>query len=88
MSSITLFVQMSLGRAKDMSRACLFLRHVAVYSIPPDDLINELTLLLQVLCGECLLSSIPEQEHASNSVVLDVYCPKSDHFNKGKQEAR
>ncbi|KAF4635542.1 hypothetical protein G7Y89_g2548 [Cudoniella acicularis] len=41
-----------------------------------------------VLYGECLLGSIPEQEHASNSVVLDVYCPKSDHFDKGKQEAR
>jgi hypothetical protein len=48
---------MSLGRAKAMSRASLFLRHVAVYGIPPDDLVNKLTLSLQVLCGECLLGS-------------------------------
>ncbi|KAH8650311.1 hypothetical protein BGZ60DRAFT_520537 [Tricladium varicosporioides] len=41
-----------------------------------------------VLCGECLLGSIPEQERESSSVVQDVYCPKSDHFDKGKQEAR
>jgi hypothetical protein len=37
-----------------MSRACLLLRHVAVYGIPPDDLVNELTLSLQVLCGDLL----------------------------------
>jgi hypothetical protein len=60
MLSIVRFVQMSLGRAKVMSRACLFLQHVAVYSILPNDLVNELTPLLQVLCGECLLSSILE----------------------------
>jgi hypothetical protein len=71
-----------------MSRACLFLRHVAVYGIPPNDLVNELTLSLQVLCGECLLGSISEQERESSSVVQDVCCLKSDHFDKGKQEAR
>ena len=49
---------------------------------------NELTLSLQVLCGECLLGSIREQERESSSVVQGVCCPKSDHFDKGKQEAR
>jgi hypothetical protein len=58
MSSIALFAQMSLGRAKAMSRACLFLQHVAVYSILSSGLVNKLTLLLQVLCGECLFESI------------------------------
>jgi hypothetical protein len=77
-----------LGRAKAMSRACLFLRHVAVYGIPPSGLVNKLTLSLQVLCGECLLGSIREQERESSSVVQGVCCPKSDHFDKGKQEAR
>lgn len=87
MSSIALFAQMSLGRAKAMSRACSFLRHVAVYGIPPGGLVNELTLSLQVLCGECLLGNIQEQERESSSVIKDVWCPKSDHFDKGKQEA-
>jgi hypothetical protein len=69
MSSIVLFVQISLGRAKVMFHVCLFLRYVAVYIIPSADLINELILLLQVLCGECLLGSIPEQERESSSMV-------------------
>ncbi|PVH72521.1 hypothetical protein DL98DRAFT_539126 [Cadophora sp. DSE1049] len=41
-----------------------------------------------VLCGECLLGNIQEKERESTSVIKDVCCPKSDHFSKGKQEAR
>ncbi|KAL5328192.1 hypothetical protein ACEPPN_001688 [Leptodophora sp. 'Broadleaf-Isolate-01'] len=40
-----------------------------------------------VLCGECLLGNIQEQERESSSIIKDVWCPKSDHFDKGKQEA-
>ncbi|KAH7418753.1 hypothetical protein BKA64DRAFT_701255 [Cadophora sp. MPI-SDFR-AT-0126] len=40
-----------------------------------------------VLCGECLLGN-KEKERESTSVIKDVCCPKSNHFNKGKQEAR
>ncbi|KAG4423562.1 hypothetical protein IFR04_003244 [Cadophora malorum] len=40
-----------------------------------------------VLCGECLLGNIQEQERESSSVIKDVWCPKSDHFDKGTQEA-
>jgi hypothetical protein len=87
MSSIVLFVQIFLGRAKVMSHVCLFLRHMVVYIIPSADLVNELIFLLQVLYGECFLGSIPEQERESSSVVQDFCCPKSNYFDKGKQEA-
>ncbi|KAH9207071.1 hypothetical protein DL95DRAFT_415955 [Leptodontidium sp. 2 PMI_412] len=43
--------------------------------------------LAHVLCGECLLGNIQEQERESSSIIKDVWCPKSDHFDKGKQEA-
>src|SRR5947207_8299260 len=47
---------------------------------------NTLTLL-QVVCGECLLSCFLEEEHKSKTIKR-LWCPKSNHFDIGEQMTR
>ena len=39
-----------------------------------------------MICGECLLSRFGEEER-KKTVITEIWCPKKNHFSKGKQEA-
>lgn len=39
-----------------------------------------------VVCGECLLNSAIDVEH--KITIGNLWCPRNDHFNRGKQKAR
>lgn len=41
----------------------------------------------QVMCGECSLGSFPNDQRTRTHIRIKAWCPRFDHFAKGKQVA-
>jgi hypothetical protein len=41
----------------------------------------------QVICGDCILGGVPDDERSRIRIDVKAWCPKNDHFEMGKQEA-
>jgi hypothetical protein len=40
---------------------------------------------VQVICGECFLGNVSEEELEIKPLTKQLWCPKYDHFEKGEQ---